>query len=204
MLTNLTESWLKFITKTMNKVIRILPLIFLTTVMVLGPPLPAYAKDYHCTSNLINECSSNEGSTNCANNNAETFGDENIVNPQFTQSSQVETGSNGSLGPTGPPEPPGPTGPPVKLEQLDLRARLGRQENRDYQARQECQDQLDQLDQLDRRMNQVSGHCRSISLLILVLDQIKTMMLRAMCMTKQKLLRSHAQLNIQPYLADPM
>jgi hypothetical protein len=112
MLTNLTESWLKFITKTMNKVIRILPLIFLTTVMVLGPPLPAYAKDYHCTSNLINECSSNEGSTNCANNNAETFGDENIVNPQFTQSSQVETGLNGSLGPTGPPGPPGPTGPP--------------------------------------------------------------------------------------------
>src|SRR5918994_2250309 len=102
MLTNLTESWLKFITKTMNKVMRILPLIFLTTVMVLGPPLPAYAKDYHCTSNLINECSSNEGSTNCANNNAETFGDENIVNPQFTQFSQVETGSNGSLGPTGP------------------------------------------------------------------------------------------------------
>jgi hypothetical protein len=200
MLTNLTESWLKFITKTMNKVIRILPLIFLTTVMVLGPPLPAYAKDYHSTSNLINECSSNEGSTNCANNNAETFGDENIVNPQFTQSSQVETGSNGSLGPTGPPGSPGPTGPPGQAGATGP-AGPGRQEIRDYQARQECQDQQDQL---DRRMNQVSGHCRSISLLILVLDQIKTMMLRAMCMTKQKLLRSHAQLNIQPYLADPM
>jgi hypothetical protein len=40
---------------------------------------------------------SDGGSTNCANNNAETIGDENIVNPQISQSSQVETGSDGSL-----------------------------------------------------------------------------------------------------------
>ena len=66
-------------------------------------PLPTYAKEYRSTveltSNLLNECSSNEGSTNCANNNAETVGDENIVNPQVTQSSQVQTGSNGEQGP---------------------------------------------------------------------------------------------------------
>ncbi len=77
------------------KLIRILPLIFLTTVMIYSTPLSTYAKDYQSTSNLINECSSEDGSTNCANNNAETIGDENIVSPQVTQSSQVETRSDG-------------------------------------------------------------------------------------------------------------
>lgn len=91
-----------------NKVIRIAPLIFLITVM-LSTPLPTYAKDYqstvHLTSNLLNDCSSENSSTNCANNNAETVGDENNVSPQVTQSSQLETDSAGEHG------PPGPAGP---------------------------------------------------------------------------------------------
>jgi hypothetical protein len=58
---------------------------------------------------LINECSSEQGSTNCANNNAETIGDENIISPQVTQSSQVETGSGG---------------PPRQLDQPVLGANL--------------------------------------------------------------------------------
>ena len=83
-----------------HKVIRILPaLIFLITVIVITP-LPIYAKDYQSsvdlTSNLLNECSSEDGSiTNCANNNAETAGNKNIINPQVSQSSQVETRSDG-------------------------------------------------------------------------------------------------------------
>jgi hypothetical protein len=81
-----------------NTLIRILPLIFLITVMVFSTPLSVYAKEYRSTSNLLNECFSEQGSTNCANNNAETIGDENIVSPQVTQSSQVETGSDGPPG----------------------------------------------------------------------------------------------------------
>jgi Collagen triple helix repeat (20 copies) len=96
-----------------NKVIRILPLIFLTTLMV-STPLPTYAKEYRSTveitSSLVNECSSEQGSTNCANNNADTVGDENIVSPQISQSSQFKTGSDGFPGPQGPPGPPGQTG----------------------------------------------------------------------------------------------
>ena len=90
-----------------DKVIRILPLIFLITVMVITP-LPTYAKHYQSTvdltSNLLNECSSDEGNANCANNNAETFGDENNVSPQVSQTSQVESGL------VGPPGPPGHRG----------------------------------------------------------------------------------------------
>ena len=63
---------------------------------MLSTPLPTYAKDYqstvHLTSNLLNDCSSEHSSINCANNNAETVGDENNVSPQVTQSSQLETG----------------------------------------------------------------------------------------------------------------
>lgn len=59
-----------------NKVVRILPLILSTIAMIFSTPLPTYARDYQSTSNLLNECSSAEGSTNCANNNAETIGDE--------------------------------------------------------------------------------------------------------------------------------
>jgi hypothetical protein len=83
--------------------------------MVVSTPLSIFAKEYQSTASLLNECSSDGGSTNCANNNGETIGDENIVNPQISQSSQVETGSDGKPGPpgpTGPPGPPGRTGPP--------------------------------------------------------------------------------------------
>jgi hypothetical protein len=45
-------------------------------IITVITPLPTYAKDYRSTSNLVNECSSEQGSTNCANNNAETYGDE--------------------------------------------------------------------------------------------------------------------------------
>jgi hypothetical protein len=91
--------------------------IFAILLLVIIPvvPLSAYAKDYQSTvrlaASLQNECSSEDGSTNCANNNAETYGDENNVNPQVTQSSQVETGSTGEQGPPGPAGPPGPVGP---------------------------------------------------------------------------------------------
>jgi hypothetical protein len=56
-----------------NKFLPILAVVFMATVMVVTP-LPTYAEDYQSTSNLLNECSSDEGSTNCANNNAETYG----------------------------------------------------------------------------------------------------------------------------------
>jgi hypothetical protein len=94
-----------------NKVIRILPLIFVT--ILVSTPLPAYAKGYRSTveitSSLVNECSSEQGSTNCANNNADTVGDENIVSPQISQSSQFKTGSDEFPGPPGPPGSPGPS-----------------------------------------------------------------------------------------------
>ena len=87
-----------------NRGIRILPLIIFLITIVVITPLPTYARDYQSsielTSNLLNECSSDDGSTtNCANNNAETAGDENIINPQVSQSS--ETGSDGIAGPPG-------------------------------------------------------------------------------------------------------
>jgi hypothetical protein len=84
--------------------------LFLAIVMA-AVPLPIQAKDYQSTSNLVNECSSDHGITNCANNNAETIGDENSVNPQISQSSQFETGSDGKPGPPGPQGPQGPPGP---------------------------------------------------------------------------------------------
>jgi hypothetical protein len=82
------------------------------TIVLVSTPLPIYAKDYQSTSNLVNECFSDHGNTHCANNNVDTFGDENIVNPQISQSSQFETGSDGKPGPPGPQGPPGPPGPP--------------------------------------------------------------------------------------------
>ena len=56
-----------------------------------------------------NECSSEEGLTNCANNNAETIGDENIVNPQVRQTS-IKSGEDGSPGEQGPLGQTGATG----------------------------------------------------------------------------------------------
>lgn len=94
-----------------NRAVAIVTILFLATVMA-AIPLPILAKEYKSTSDLLNECSSDQGSTNCANNNADTFGDENIVNPQISQSSQVETRSDGQPGPPGPPGEQGPQGAP--------------------------------------------------------------------------------------------
>jgi len=77
-------------------------------------PFSVYAKEYSSSAQLQNECSSEEGITNCTNNNAETIGDENIVNPQVRQTS-IKAGEDGhpvNLGPPGPPGPAGPQGPP--------------------------------------------------------------------------------------------
>jgi hypothetical protein len=79
--------------------------IFAILLLVIIPvvPLSACAKDYQSIVRLAawlqNECSSEDAATNCANNNAETYGDENNVNPQVTRSSQVEIGSTGEPGP---------------------------------------------------------------------------------------------------------
>ena len=81
-------------------------------LVMISTPLPIYAKEYRSTvdltASLLNECSSEQGNTNCANNNADTVGDENSVNPQISQSSQFKTGSDGKPGPPGPQGPPGP------------------------------------------------------------------------------------------------
>ena len=57
-------------------------------------------KEYHSsirlTASLQNECSSEDGgNTNRANNDAETYGDENVISPQITQTSQTKTGEDG-------------------------------------------------------------------------------------------------------------
>lgn len=74
-------------------------------------PFSVYAKEYSSTAQLQNECSSEDGITNCANNNAETLGDENNVNPQVTQTTPIKAGEDGHPGNQGPPGPPGPAGP---------------------------------------------------------------------------------------------
>ncbi len=73
-------------------------------------PFSVYAKEYSSTAQLQNECSSEDGITNCANNNAEAIGDENVVNPQVRQTS-IKSGEDGSNGEQGPPGPAGPAGP---------------------------------------------------------------------------------------------
>ena len=73
-------------------------------------PFTVYAKEYSSTAQLQNECSSEDGITNCANNNAETIGDENIVSPQVRQTS-IKSGEDGHPGEEGPPGPVGPIGP---------------------------------------------------------------------------------------------
>ena len=62
-------------------------------------PFSVYARVFQ--DHNQNECSSEEGLTNCANNNAETIGDENIVNPQVRQTS-IKSGEDGSPGEQGP------------------------------------------------------------------------------------------------------
>lgn len=69
-------------------------------------PFSVYANEYYSTTQLQNECSSEDGLTNCANNNAETIGDENIVSPQDGQTSIKS--ADGSQGEQGPPGPAGP------------------------------------------------------------------------------------------------
>ena len=60
----------------------------LLLVVIPVIPFSSYGKEYRSTIELTallqNECSSEDGNTNCANNNAETFGDENIINPQVS------------------------------------------------------------------------------------------------------------------------
>ena len=89
-----------------------LAVLFLVLIPVI--PLSTYAKEYHSsvqlTASLQNECASEDGNTNCANNNAETFGDKNVINPQIGQFSQTETVEDGSAGPPGPAGPQGPPG----------------------------------------------------------------------------------------------
>ena len=73
-------------------------------------PISVYANEYYISAQLQNECSSEGGLSNCANNNAETIGDENIVNPQVRQTS-IKSGEDGFPGEQGPPGPAGPAGP---------------------------------------------------------------------------------------------
>jgi hypothetical protein len=101
-----------------NKTMSMLTVLFLVIVMFMPladpltklMPFSVYAKEYSSTAQLQNECSSEYGVTNCANNNAETLGDENIVNPQVRQTS-IKSGEDGSPGGQGPPGPAGPAGP---------------------------------------------------------------------------------------------
>ena len=70
-----------------NKTMSMLTVLFLVIVMLMPladpltklMPFSVYAKEYYSTAQLQNECSSEDGITNCANNNAETIGDENVV-----------------------------------------------------------------------------------------------------------------------------
>jgi hypothetical protein len=89
-----------------SRVISILTVLILTivTIMPLTDSLTklvsstVYARNYYGTTQLTalqNECSSEDGSTNCANNNAETLGDENNINPQTGQQSYTKPGQIG-------------------------------------------------------------------------------------------------------------
>ena len=92
-----------------NKAASMLTVLFLVIAMVMPladpltklMPFSVYAKSYSSSAQLQNECSSEDGITNCANNNAETIGDENAVNPQVRQTS-IESGEGGSPGEQGP------------------------------------------------------------------------------------------------------
>ena len=101
-----------------NKTMSMLTVLFLVIVMFmpLADPLTKLIpfqftpNEYSSSAQLQNECSSEDGITNCANNNAETIGDENVVSPQVRQTS-IKSGEDGSPGEQGPPGPPGPPGP---------------------------------------------------------------------------------------------
>jgi Collagen triple helix repeat (20 copies) len=88
-------------------IVMFIPLVDPLTKLV---PFSVYAEAYYSSAQLQNECSSEDGLTNCANNNAETIGDENIINPQVRQTS-IKSGEDGSPGGQGPPGPAGPAGP---------------------------------------------------------------------------------------------
>ena len=95
-----------------NKTMSMLTVLFLVIVMfmpLVDPltklmPFSVYANEYSSSAQLQNECSSEGGLSNCANNNAETIGDENIVNPQVRQTS-IKSGEDGFPGEQGPPGP---------------------------------------------------------------------------------------------------
>ena len=109
-----------------NKAASMLTVLFLVIAMVMPladpltklMPFSVYAKSYSSSAQLQNECSSEDGITNCANNNAETIGDENAVNPQVRQTS-IESGEGGSPGEQGPSGATGATGPQGPAGQID-------------------------------------------------------------------------------------
>jgi hypothetical protein len=84
-----------------------LTVLFLVIVIVMPltdpltklMPISVYTKAYYSSAQLQNEYSSEDGITNCARDNAETIGDENIVSPQVRQTSiKSEDGSQGEQG----------------------------------------------------------------------------------------------------------
>jgi Collagen triple helix repeat (20 copies)/Prealbumin-like fold domain len=122
MCTNLNKhnSHRQNIRESMNSRTLIFSILFMVIVIVI--PLtntlssPVYSKEYsstvELTASLVNECSSHgsESNTNCANNNAETYGEKNTVSPQISQSSQRISAEPGQQGPQGPQGPQGETG----------------------------------------------------------------------------------------------
>ena len=86
--------------------------------MPLAEPITkssVHAKEYVSSATLKalleNQCSSEDGTANCANSNAETLGDENVISPQIIQTSPTKAGQTVPPGPTGPSGPQGPAGP---------------------------------------------------------------------------------------------
>jgi hypothetical protein len=84
-------------------------LVVLFIVIVIVIPLTesltgisVFAREYYNTDQLAslqNECSSGDGTSSCANNNAETLGDENIMSQGMGQSYPTKTGGAGTRGP---------------------------------------------------------------------------------------------------------
>ncbi|MGC1134813.1 MAG: sialidase family protein [Nitrososphaeraceae archaeon] len=92
-------------------------LLTIITVMPLAEPITkssVSAKEYISSAKLKalleNQCSSEDGTANCANSSTETLGDDNIISPEISQTSPTKAGEVGPPGRTGPLGPPGPTG----------------------------------------------------------------------------------------------
>jgi hypothetical protein len=65
--------------------------ILIATTVTFVISLPMYAKDYLSTPKLLNDCSSEDGGTNCATVDGDTNGKGNSISLQINQSSQVNT-----------------------------------------------------------------------------------------------------------------